>query len=207
MGRNRGFLIPMNTTKRKETEAQRTARLEYMKKYREANKAALKEKAQERYQENKDAVMEYRRNWRRAKTGDPHHDALVLKSRRKFRETHAEQILEDDRRYREEFPEFRAAARHGSRARKIGTSNAEQIAAAEEWIKEAKSAESGTCPYCQKVFPMAALGIDHIIPYSKGGVHSPENLTLCCNPCNSSKGAKLIEEHSENSAGIACASK
>ena len=32
--------------------------------------------------------------------------------------------------------------------------------------------------------------IDHINPRARGGSNKPENLALCCGPCNSKKGAR-----------------
>lgn len=37
------------------------------------------------------------------------------------------------------------------------------------------------------------LSLDHIYPYSLGGSDDPENLQTLCRPCNSRKGARLIE--------------
>lgn len=184
----------MNPTKHQESGEKRPSRAAYQKEYREKNKAELKVKSEERYQKNKESLMDYRREWRRGKSGDVHHEAVVLGHRRKFREIHASEILADDRKYNEQFPECRSAARHGSRARNFGNSTEDQIIAATEWIKNAKSASTGTCAYCRELMPMAGLGIDHIIPYSKGGLHEPGNLTLCCNPCNSSKGNRIGEQ-------------
>jgi hypothetical protein len=47
------------------------------------------------------------------------------------------------------------------------------------------------CVYCSST---NQLTLDHKIPQSKGGSHDPENLVTCCLPCNSSKGAKPLEE-------------
>lgn len=48
---------------------------------------------------------------------------------------------------------------------------------------------SGVCPVCGKV---AAPTLDHIIPLSKGGLHTLTNLRLVCKTCNSSKGARIL---------------
>ena len=44
---------------------------------------------------------------------------------------------------------------------------------------------TGVCPRCNKE---AAPTIDHIVPITKGGKHSIDNLQLMCGPCNASKG-------------------
>lgn len=44
-----------------------------------------------------------------------------------------------------------------------------------------------TCSYCGK--PTATTS-DHVVPYSKGGTTTLDNLTPACPSCNSSKGAK-----------------
>jgi len=49
-----------------------------------------------------------------------------------------------------------------------------------------------TCQYCYTSFPQAKLTLDHVLPISKGGKTSWENIVSACNPCNSRKGNKLI---------------
>lgn len=51
----------------------------------------------------------------------------------------------------------------------------------------------GKCAYCGDV-PDGVLGIDHVIPRSKGGGNSESNLLPCCRICNSVKGVKSLEE-------------
>lgn len=52
---------------------------------------------------------------------------------------------------------------------------------------------SGRCYYCTaEVFkprfnPTDPRGFDHVIPRSKGGKHTPENIVVCCWGCNSWK--------------------
>lgn len=47
-----------------------------------------------------------------------------------------------------------------------------------------------TCAYCSK----AAGTVDHVVPSSRGGESSWENMVACCSPCNVKKGSKTLEE-------------
>lgn len=49
-----------------------------------------------------------------------------------------------------------------------------------------------TCQYCGK--QSHDLTIDHVVPRSRGGAHSWENLVSACKPCNHRKGGKLLAE-------------
>jgi hypothetical protein len=51
-----------------------------------------------------------------------------------------------------------------------------------------------TCQYCYKKFPVKKLNIDHIIPRSRGGKTTWENIALSCLNCNTKKAAKTLEE-------------
>ena len=50
------------------------------------------------------------------------------------------------------------------------------------------------CQYCRKTFPLAQLSFDHIVPRSRGGKTSWENVVCCCLKCNSKKGDRTPEE-------------
>lgn len=56
--------------------------------------------------------------------------------------------------------------------------------------------DRSTCYWCRRVLQLNEISLDHIIPISKGGTHSETNLTVSCKPCNSSKGAKLLQQTS-----------
>jgi 5-methylcytosine-specific restriction endonuclease McrA len=49
-----------------------------------------------------------------------------------------------------------------------------------------------TCQYCGR--QAHDLTIDHVVPRSRGGVHSWENLVSACKSCNHRKGGKLPAE-------------
>jgi 5-methylcytosine-specific restriction endonuclease McrA len=51
-----------------------------------------------------------------------------------------------------------------------------------------------TCQYCHKVFPSGELTLDHVIPRSRAGETTWENLVACCHPCNNRKGSRTPEE-------------
>lgn len=47
------------------------------------------------------------------------------------------------------------------------------------------------CVYCGSE---ENIEVDHVVPLSRGGEHSPENLAPACLPCNRSKGARTLDE-------------
>jgi len=51
-----------------------------------------------------------------------------------------------------------------------------------------------TCAYCGKLVKDSEATIDHIVPRSRGGEFSWENLITACDRCNQKKGNKLPEE-------------
>ncbi len=48
-----------------------------------------------------------------------------------------------------------------------------------------------TCQYCGHT---KRLTIDHVIPRSKGGTHTWDNVVTACESCNSAKGNRLLHE-------------
>lgn len=51
-----------------------------------------------------------------------------------------------------------------------------------------------TCQYCHKTLPAAELTLDHVIPRSRHGETTWENLVACCHKCNNRKGSYTPEE-------------
>jgi 5-methylcytosine-specific restriction endonuclease McrA len=51
-----------------------------------------------------------------------------------------------------------------------------------------------TCQYCLRTFNSGELTLDHVIPRSRAGETTWENLVACCHPCNNRKGNRTPEE-------------
>src|SRR3982750_85517 len=51
-----------------------------------------------------------------------------------------------------------------------------------------------TCQYCAKSTPSGELTLDHVIPPSRSGETTWENLVACCHYCNNKKGNRTPEE-------------
>ena len=53
-----------------------------------------------------------------------------------------------------------------------------------------------TCQYCHKTLNSGELTLDHVIPRSRAGETTWENLVACCHPCNRRKGNQFATEAS-----------
>lgn len=51
-----------------------------------------------------------------------------------------------------------------------------------------------TCQFCGRRFPAADLTLDHVLPRSRGGRSTWENLVACCYGCNNRKSDRTPEE-------------
>jgi 5-methylcytosine-specific restriction endonuclease McrA len=54
--------------------------------------------------------------------------------------------------------------------------------------------DRNTCQYCGEVLPPSDLTLDHVIPRSRGGNSTWENLVACCHACNRQKGNRMLSE-------------
>ena len=54
--------------------------------------------------------------------------------------------------------------------------------------------DSFTCQYCVAHFPVEDLTFDHLVPRSRGGRTTWENVITACSACNLSKGNRLPRE-------------
>jgi 5-methylcytosine-specific restriction endonuclease McrA len=51
-----------------------------------------------------------------------------------------------------------------------------------------------TCQYCHKTLNSGELTLDHVMPRSRRGETTWENLVACCHPCNNKKGNRTPDE-------------
>ena len=109
-----------------------------------------------------------------------HYEELLIKGRA-FRTLHAERLRAALRARRRANPEPHRNQQHQRRARKMAVLGS----ATPEQLKAIKAAYNGRCAYCG-VKP-TKLTIDHVVPLSKNGTHTPENLVPACPFCNYSK--------------------
>lgn len=54
--------------------------------------------------------------------------------------------------------------------------------------------DGNTCQYCGVRFSRAELNLDHVVPRSRGGASSWENVVCSCHACNRRKGGRTPDE-------------
>ena len=54
--------------------------------------------------------------------------------------------------------------------------------------------DRNTCQFCGQMLSASDLTLDHVMPRSRGGRSSWENLVACCYQCNNRKGDRTPEE-------------
>jgi 5-methylcytosine-specific restriction endonuclease McrA len=104
-----------------------------------------------------------------------------------------------DKKLRAERPEVAAARKRARRARNPDQCRAKWAERAawlrsgdvtREQLRAICNATDGKCSYCGvrvagvRVNPTDPRGFDHVVPRSKGGRHTADNLVLCCGSCN-----------------------
>ncbi len=54
--------------------------------------------------------------------------------------------------------------------------------------------DQNTCQYCGNSHALSQLSFDHVLPRSRGGKTTWENVVCCCLKCNGKKGDQLAKE-------------
>lgn len=162
----------------------------YKRKYRLANREKILAKERKRYADNLEKERERSRKYR-ANNPDKR-----LESQRNLRTKHHDKYLECNRKYRaENIEKTRAAVRKYAAAnpdvhraaahrRRISIKNSTSVAPTAKQITELMK---DPCVYCG----LPSEHMDHVIPLSRGGEHTLDNVVPACAKCNFSKGSKL----------------
>ena len=177
-----------------ETEEQREHRLSHGKEYYSTNRDWFKKRSKKYHNKNRDEIL--------IKNRIRYHNNLdyYRLQRKTWREKNLERCKEMDRKWSK-----------NRRLKNPGTSvkDAErnsrrraQLKAGEDFTHderneywEAQGMDPKICSYCDKQIKnwKSSIG-DHVVPLSKGGTHTMDNVVPCCLPCNSSKNDRILYE-------------
>ena len=160
--------------------------------YREGRKHAIKD----RYATNseyREATRKRARDW-----AEQHHDHVLARHRaywhnvvdkNRYNQSKSKRRRE---RYRTD-PVYRrmriAEGRFAMKIRKARLRGSPGSYTKKQWEQLCEHYQH-RCLCCHRQEPLTA---DHIIPVSKGGVNTIDNIQPLCMPCNSSKGTKIID--------------
>ena len=119
-----------------------------------------------------------------------HSNALHLYHKEYYR-THAETIGAWNTAYQKSHPEQRAVSVEKRRAAKRVNPPRDELLTEIQW-HEILEKYHYRCAYCGTKLDKPTM--DHVIPLSKGGMHTKQNIVPACKHCNSSKSAKTTIE-------------
>ncbi len=103
--------------------------------------------------------------------------------KRSWREANLERVAAYDRTYREANPEKRAAIQARREALKANSPRIEKIDRAYVIARD-----RSVCHICGRKVTRR-IELDHLVPLSKGGAHTHDNLAVSHRSCNASRGA------------------
>lgn len=151
----------------------------------EANPERVQERNRRKYLERRDERIARQREY--AARQDPE---VVREKRRAYYQRNRERILEQAKVRRAADPQRANSGSRRRRAQKRAIGTLLGFHTEAEW--QAKLAEfGGRCAHCGTDQNITR---DHIIPLSKGGPDTIDNIQPLCYPCNSRKSARMMEQ-------------
>jgi len=150
-------------------------------KYRTLHHDAVVKRKKKYYIEHYDVVISYQKKYN-IENAD-----IVTKNRQIYYQNNKEKSLERNKHWRIKNPEKMVINGQRRRARVEKLPN---TFTALQW-KEAKEYFNYKCAYCGEEAPLA---MDHVVPVSKGGEFTRDNIVPSCQSCNSKKKTKECVE-------------
>lgn len=157
-------------------------RKEYYRLRRITKPAETLEKDRALRERKREHLRTYFRNYQAVRANDlsAYHKA--------YRGSHVEELKRMGAAWRERNPERVRENANRYRLRKLNASFGD----CSHKIKELLTQKN--CHWCDCKLTSKNREIDHVMPISRGGLHSSDNLVAACSTCNRSKGSKLPGE-------------
>lgn len=119
------------------------------------------------------------------------HHARFLATQRKWQRANRDKCRLYESRYFAKKTGLRTAKNNRRRVRVLA---AKTDGTAEAFIKKVRSTALLPCNYCGQIISGKTAHIDHMMPLSKGGSHTADNLCAACEFCNCSKCDRTLAE-------------
>lgn len=169
------------------SQSQKERKKETSAKWRSENLNKAKEAIAKWRAENRERIKEYEEKYR-AKTKDRKRELNI-----KWAAANPCRVKANKAKWVANNREKISKNNHSYRARKFNVTIGETKVIT-KWEKGWRKNKIVACYWCGAKVAGKAAHADHIIPLSKAGTHSVENLCISCSGCNQSKHAKTLEQ-------------
>lgn len=169
----------------------RTAVIEREKKKRLANPGKYKDVARRSYQKNINQNRAYREKRKRECPERDRAQKAAYVARNK------ERVLQSKKDWVKRNPDKQRAIKLAMQTRRRARKNSAVIGDLQEidaFYSYVRESDEIRCRWCNCEIPKGKRHVDHVIPISRGGSHTLDNLCCACVFCNSSKHNKMPED-------------
>lgn len=142
----------------------------------------MKEIRHRHYEGNKERYQENATRWREQNPD------RYLQTKKDWKARNPDRVIESRARYNQEHRETTIAWTQRRRAKQA------EVTVGEVDYKRVWKRDKGFCYLCGRPVAKNEVHYDHVIPLSRGGPHSENNIRVTHARCNLKKGTKLVEE-------------